>query len=208
MRPGWTLLNSTTWVQLAINNAFLVNIWQQEAWGEAGLGWRAVFLVPGELYRRTADQKVYRVMGRRAWARPCWPCVLVPGSADCWQEDTCQEAVWLNMYNWVEFVALPTRPLSPLGQLACGKPLSSMVMLLQCQNPCHALEHAARKGFQGVRKEDIIRLARDLSMPYIGHFPFAFHACTCLAQFMYCFVVECTSMSFVVFLAFCLAEQG
>ena len=169
-RQTWPSPSPQTAVHIQADWGLLLKLYKHSpenpTWRSATQGWRSCLLLPGELYQRVADGRVFRSFGQLGAAALGWPMQQLPPDGDSskkWTYDN-NKPEWLCMLQWEEFQAIPAAATSPLACIARGG-RAPCVASLQLSEPCSPLLYAARKGFPGVPAADLARLCTEMKVP-------------------------------------------
>jgi hypothetical protein len=127
-----------------------------------------------------ATGQVFRALASSSGATLGWP--LEPAARnlsgraspenptpECYQLSASPPS-WYACLEYDEFQALPCKAISPYGCFARGltKRITSGVVLFQEGSPRSLLQHAAYKGFPGLRDTDLRPLLKELGLQSVG----------------------------------------
>lgn len=193
VRPSWPTFKSSTWVSVCYDSAFLQHLQDADDWSRAGFYWRSHFFIRGQLYLDKKSGRVFRALNAQHRIAQLWPMTKLqsskssvlgeadPGSptphiladSGCFTPDISPQAQphFLAMLDWDSIAGATCEAVSPLGLVARGCPWGSVphsVVVLQTSIFEHPCVTAAKKGFLGCSKDDLLKLAREKGICFVG----------------------------------------
>lgn len=180
MRPTWQSMNSGTWLSICNEAVFLQMLHQTNTFAKAGLGWRSHFFVRGQIYKQRVTGRIFRALNTHHHAVPMWPLrqlmidsCHVATKESFWLPDSgaSSRPQWCSMLDWTDYEAARCRAISPLGMVARGCPWSLVphgIIVHQVEDWQDPRCIAAKCGFRGCTKDDLLKLARDSGISCIG----------------------------------------
>ena len=177
-RTTWPTFDRQSLHAVASESAFLKAASASESLHLAGLQWRTRLFLQGEVYLQRSTGKTFRAVASTSGATLGWPLEAatrdLSGGAsapipNCFQLGTSKPE-WYILLAYEDYQALPCQAISPYGIYARGMSLniSSGVVLWQFLPEATVLQHAARKGFKGLKDADLQPLLRELGLQTIG----------------------------------------